>query len=70
MTPGSWDSYSEATDSQTKKHALLMATRIPSSQRNLNKIWNSLRDIIINAAKEKIPKMKIVGKSKSTLPPS
>src|SRR5690242_12804090 len=26
MTPESWLSYSNATDSQTKKHALLMAT--------------------------------------------
>jgi len=69
MTPESWLLYSNATDSQTKKHELLMATRIPSSQRNLNKVWNSLRDIIINAAKENIPKVKTIGKSKSTIPP-
>ena len=38
MTSKSWTSYSKATDSLTKKHALLMATRILSSQQNLNKV--------------------------------
>ena len=58
------------TDQLSSKFSLLTADKPTPNIRNLNRMWNEIRDCILSAAKEIIPKVKQVDKTKQLLPPS
>ena len=64
MNIDSWNNFASLTDHLSNKYSLLKVDKPTLSIRNLNRMWNEIRDCIINAAKETIPTIKQIGKSK------